>query len=513
MKIFTAAQIREGDAYTIRREPVTSLDLMERAATRCSEWIAARYPPTCPLFLFCGTGNNGGDGLAISRLLLEKGYRVHTAMVYTRKQLSADCAANLQRLEHTYGANLRAVYGPGDWPSLPADAVVVDALFGTGLNRPLQGLGAEAVRYLNAQSACILAVDMPSGMLADASSAPGPVIRATHTLSFEGYKLAFFMPENAAHLGEIHVLPIGIHPDFIADTPTPYRLSDVAAMEGIYRPRRRFAHKGHYGHALLIAGGRGKTGAAVLAARGCLRAGVGLLTCQVPESSYAIMQTAVPEAMCLTDPHADRWTAVPDKVGDYTVLGIGPGIGRHPETAAALDRTLQAVSRPLVLDADALNILAEHPALMDKVPAGSLLTPHPREFQRLFGASPDDFQRLDTQRRMSREHQWVIVLKGHRTAISSPDGELYFNSTGNPGMATGGSGDVLTGILTALLAQGYAPLDAARLGVYLHGLAGDLAAAAGAEESLSAGDIPEALGRAFRTLSGSASPRPPFTAE
>lgn len=500
MKIFTAKQIREGDAYTIREEPIAGIGLMERAAGRCAAWITDNLTIGGPVSIFCGMGNNGGDGLAITRLLHEQGYDVRAYVVLHGERFSPDCERNRLLLEHIVGSQLHSIAQEHDFPILPAGSLVVDALFGTGLNRPLEGLAANLISWLNRQDLLRIAVDMPSGMMADASSVGHTVLTATHTLSFEFFKMAFLLPENNPDTGRVHVLPIGIHPDYISDTRTPYQLTDRKMVREIYRPGNQFSHKGNFGHALLVAGSHGKMGAAVLAVRACSRSGAGLVSCHVPTCGYPVMQTAVPEAMCETDPSSTHWTVMPRDPGSYAAIGVGPGLDRHPDTAGALKMLLAAVERPMVLDADALNILSSQPELWSQVPPRTLLTPHPREFERLFGKTDNQFGRLDLQRSMSKTHQVYIILKGHYTSISTPEGRCCFNTTGNAGMATGGSGDVLTGILTGLLSRGYDPGDAAILGVYLHGLAGDLAAESLSEEALIAPDLADYLGMAFKSL-------------
>lgn len=500
MKIFSAAQIRAADAYTIEREPVESIGLMERAARQCTKWIIEHIPSSRPVYLFCGMGNNGGDGLAVARLLCEEGYNVQAHIIFYTDHFSADCLVNKNRLEHVYGSPLQAVHTAAGFPSLPEDAVVIDALFGTGLKRPLQGLAAEAVEWMNRQGHMIISIDLPSGMYADRSSLNQPVVKADYTLSFEFFKLAFLLPENAPFVGEVLVLPIGLHPGYIDQTLTPYHIVDTAFIQTIYKRRRPFSHKGTYGHALLVAGSFGKMGAALLAARACLRSGVGLLSCHIPACGYLPMQTAVPEAMCLCDQHEQHLTAIPFEEGKYHSVGIGPGIGQHPDTVQALERFLDQCKTPLVLDADALNILGRHPRLLEKIPRHSILSPHPKEFERLFGESGDDFERLKLLGEKCRQYSLYILLKGHYSCTATPDGRFFFNPTGNAGMATGGSGDVLTGILTGLLAAQYEPLHAALLGAFLHGRAGDLAAAALSQESMLASDITENLGAAFKSL-------------
>jgi NAD(P)H-hydrate epimerase len=500
MKVFTSAQIRDWDAYTIAHEPVESLALMERAAAALRDWLVENADAASPLDVFCGMGNNGGDGLALTRLLLEAGREARAWIVAAGKRFTTDAEVNHRRLETRFPGAVSVIGDLGDMPPLEAGYWVIDAVFGTGLSRPVTGLAAAVIERINQAGVPVISVDMPSGMRADDSSRGGPVVRATHTLSFQCMKKAFLMAENARATGRVHLLDIGLDPAFEQATITPDYLTGAADVRRIYRPREAFSHKGTYGHALVIAGSYGKMGAAVLSTRACLRAGAGLVTALVPSSGYGIMQTAVPEAMCETSAGDRHLTGTAVSPGGYRAVGVGPGLGTHPETAAAVAGLLSMAQAPMVLDADALNIVSQDKRLIGEIPPGSILTPHPKEFERLFGEAADEFRRMELQRSLSVRHDLYIVLKGHRSCISTPDGRCYFNPTGNAGMATGGSGDVLTGILTALLAQGYDPGDAAVLGVYLHGLAGDAAAAVLGQEALIASDLAEYLGQAFKML-------------
>ncbi|WP_291911149.1 NAD(P)H-hydrate dehydratase [Chitinophaga sp. CB10] len=499
MKIFSAAQIREADAYTIQHEPVSSLDLMERAAAACTAWMEDHFPPAHPICIICGKGNNGGDGLAIARQLLEKGYDANAWLL--GGNASADNLANQERLQQRFPGHIHPLNDIQAFPTLPPDAIIVDALFGTGLHKPIEGWLAGVIHRINDLRTrhTVVAIDMPSGLQADNSSLHTPVVQAHHTLSFETFKLAFMLPENAAFAGEVHVLPIGLHPGYLTHTPARFHLTDAAMIRTIYQPRDPFGHKGTYGHALIIAGSYGKIGAALLASRACLRAGAGLLTTHVPACGYEIIQTGEPAAMCITDQELQYSTNFHLDVqqAKYNAIGIGPGLGTHQQTALALEKLLEAYPLPMVLDADALNIISVYPYLLYKIPKGSLLTPHPKEFERLFGASVNQFDRLDLLSRKSVETGLYILLKGRYSTIACPDGSIYFNPTGNPGMATGGSGDVLTGILTAMLAQGYTPKAAMILGVWLHGYAGDIAAARLSQEAMTANDLISHLGDAF----------------
>ncbi|HEU4551534.1 MAG TPA: NAD(P)H-hydrate dehydratase [Chitinophaga sp.] len=508
MKIFTATQIREADAYTIQHEPVSSLQLMERAATACAQWLFRRFDGKRPFYVFCGMGNNGGDGLAITRLLLNNGYKAVACVVHHSSKAAADHMANRQALEQQYPQSIHDVAAIADLPALPPKSIIIDAIFGTGLRSAVEGWMAGLIHQLNDLQTrhTVVAIDLPSGMLADASSTHMPVVHANVTLSFEVYKLAFLLPENAERVGQVHILPIGLHADYLTHTPTRFHVTDAHMMRTIYQPRKPFSHKGTYGHALLVAGSYGKMGAAVLSARACLHTGVGLLTCHVPQCGYQVIQVSAPSAMCVTDTqetHSTHFHESPPQtrgLQQYKTIGIGPGLGTATATAKSLELLLEQYRHPMVLDADALNIIAAYPFLLTRIPPGSLLTPHPKEFERLFGSSENDFTRLELLSQQAVKLQLYILLKGRYTAMACPDGAIYFNATGNPGMATGGSGDVLTGILTSLLAQGYAPKAAILLGTYLHGLAGDIAAARMSQEAMTAESIIDCLGPAFLQL-------------
>ncbi|MDF2382191.1 NAD(P)H-hydrate dehydratase [Nostoc ellipsosporum NOK] len=500
MKILAAAQVREWDQYTMARFSISSIDLMEKAAQACTAWIAGHFSEDIPLHIFCGKGNNGGDGLAIARLLSQMGRQVTVYILEFGHKGTEDFQVNLSRVHQMAAVDIRFLQPGSALPVFTGDVCIIDALFGTGLNRPLEGFTAELVTHLNESNEPIISIDMPSGLLADESSKGFPVIHATHTLSFQCYKRAFFAAENAVATGQVHILDIGLHPHYLNEADTNYQFTDFEAAKKIYRPRNQFGHKGTYGHVLLMAGSYGKMGAAVLAARACLRAGAGLLSVYIPGCGYAILQTAVPEAMTVTDPNTSFLSDTPDELARYQSLVIGPGIGTARETRQMLLDLLPRVACPVVIDADALNILAQE-QVQPSFPHGAILTPHPKEFARLFGETTNEFERTGLAMRKAQEWQVVIVLKGHHTVIALPDGRVWYNGTGNAGMATGGSGDVLSGILGSLLAQGYAPEEAAILGVYLHGLAGDLAAVRLSQEALIAGDIPDHLGAAFLQLS------------
>lgn len=499
MKLLTAAQTRQADAATIQHEGISSADLMERAAAAFADWLTARLAPdeVDDLLVLCGPGNNGGDGLVVARLLHYGGYRVRVGLLPADKR-SADFELNRHRLPAAVPV---AEWGPEQLPPIASDTVVIDALFGTGLSRPLAGAAAALVQHLNQAGARVVSIDLPSGLLADSPQPPdSPVVRARYTVSFELPKLAMLLPQNAAFVGRWQALPIGLSPRFLAEVGADMHLVDAGLLAGRLPARPTFAHKGTFGHALLLAGSKGKLGAAVLAARACLRGGVGLLTVQVPATGYPVLQTAVPEAMCLTDDCKTHLSELPE-LKPYQAVGMGPGIGQHDETRAVLEELLCLAGVPLVLDADALNLLGANRPLLDLLPPDTLLTPHPKEFERLTEPARDDYHRLELLREFARRHRCYVLLKGAYSCLAAPDGQLYFNTTGNPGLATGGSGDVLTGLLLALRAdRRLSPLDAALLGIFAHGRGADLAAAHTGQPGLLAGDLPRYIGQALQEL-------------
>lgn len=495
MKILSARQIKEWDQFTIQNEPITSLQLMERAAGKCADWLVNNNWLRNTFHIFCGKGNNGGDGLAIARLLLHKGAVVNIYILEHGHKGTEEFQHNLHAL-HSLTTSLHFIQSPDFFPLLNSTDIVIDALYGIGLNRPLEGTEAQLISYINQTGATVISIDIPSGMFADASSRDLTVIRAQHTLTFQCMKPCFMLDENAEYFGEVHVLDIDLHADFLKIVPAIYELTDTAVVRRIYKQRNDFSHKGKFGHALLLVGSTGKMGAAVLCAEACLRSGTGLLTCHIPAEGRNIMQISVPEAMVEADQDPDMITAVPGELLRYAAIGIGPGLGIQEQTALLI-QLLKTADQPMVLDADALNILSIKQNLDTIIPSGSILTPHPKEFERLFGKSTNAFERIKLASEKASDLNTVIVLKGHRTLIAAPDGTLFFNSTGNSGMAKGGSGDALTGILTGLLAQGYEAKEAAILGVYIHGLAGDLAVQTQSKESLLTRDLIQQIGNAF----------------
>ena len=489
MKLLNAQQIHQWDEFTMAHEPISSVDLMERAARRCTDWLLKNIEPSSSVRIFCGKGNNGGDGLAIARQLIEAGLLPVIYILEFGAKGTEDFQINLNRL-HELTKEIYFIQSKDFFPELDKDSIVIDALFGSGLNRPLKDLSAELVEHINASGAEIISIDIPSGMFIDKSSIGNSVIKATATLSFQSKKLCFLVAENAVFFGEVVILDIKLHPGFTETIDTDFSLVDLSFIRQIIQPRKKFSHKGTFGHALLIAGNKGKIGAAILAAKACLRTGAGLLTCHLPQDALSILHTTLPESMASVREEEPEW----DK---YTAIGIGPGLGTKDDAVELLKNTISNFHKPVIVDADALNIISKGSLSLKQLRRNSIITPHPKEFDRLFGNSSNDFERIEKALKASKELSLVIVLKGHYSLIAK-DGKGWFNTTGNPGMATGGSGDVLTGIITSLLAQKYEPLNAAVAGVYLHGLAGDLALQFQSEESLLPSDISKCMGKAFR---------------
>lgn len=500
MKLFTVDQIAWLDKYTIDQEPILSINLMERAAYRVFDRIRSHFPKTTRVTVLAGPGNNGGDGLALARLFLLDQWDVTTYLVHENSKLSNDADQNLARLTIHPRAKVVDCGKPGVvFPRWDENDLIVDALLGAGLNRPCKGVFADVIQRVNESAARVWSIDLPSGLMGEANSGQlhRAIVRAHVTLTFQFPKLAFLMPENEPFVGRWEMLDIGIHPKAIEELDTPYRFMRRADIELLIRKRARFAHKGDMGHVGLLCGSRGKMGAAVLAAKAALRSGAGLVTAHVPLMGEVVVQTAVPEAMVWVDGHADRLTELPE-LDRFQALGIGPGMGTAPETAGLLHQLLVSKPKlPMVLDADALNILSMHKEWLGLVPPGSILTPHPGEMDRLTHRHDNAYDRLESAREFARERNCIVVVKGAFSQVVLPNGTCCFNGSGTPGMATAGSGDALTGLIAGLLAQGYDAPQAALLGVYWHGRAGEVASRSLGEPSMLAGDLIGCMGEAY----------------
>ena len=493
MKIPNIIAARKADAYTIENEPISSVDLMERAATQIYFWLMKKLKTKeVSIKIYCGMGNNGGDGLVLARLLASNDIFAQVFIVHVSENFSHDCEVNYERLKEIPEVQMFGIFTKDDLPKIDDNDIIIDALFGSGLSRPLEGLAAELVNHLNDNQAVRIAIDIASGLNGDSIGSDGPIVHADYTLSMQFPKMAFLYPENEPFVGKWEVLDIKIHPDYIENVETTNFYTTADVVKPLIHKRGKHSHKGTYGHALLIAGSTGKTGAALLASESCMRSGVGLLTTHLPKSAMLPLQVYLPEAMISPDKSDNYFSQVPD-LKPYNAIGVGPGLGKAEETVSALKHLIQEVQVPMVLDADALNIISENKTWLAFLPERTIITPHPKEFERLFGKTDNSQQRLELQREMSQKYNIIIVLKGANTSITFPNGTCFFNSTGNPGMATAGSGDVLTGIILSLLAQRYTPEEAAIIGVYMHGRAGDKAAEKLGMESMIAGDITKNL--------------------
>lgn len=499
MKILTAPQIREADQYTIQHEPIPSLLLMERAAHKVVEMLVNEYQSTQRVkHIFCGTGNNGGDGLAIGRLLHQQH---HSVKIYLLEgNPSRDYSTNLKKIKDIPEIECIHIKNVHQLTEFHSSDIIIDAIFGTGLNKPIEGSIKEIVDFLNQLEEVIrIAVDIPTGLFADQSNHEEDTIFQSHRVyTFHAPKLAFLLPQNEHYVNSFKVLDIRLSSEFTENMEGQLYYLEKRNIEDRFKHRKKFTHKGTYGHTLMIAGAQGKMGAAVLASTAALKSGTGLLTAHIPSGQNNIVQISIPEAMTSLDTHGDIWSELPDVY--KKTIGVGPGIGTSHTTQAVFRQLLLQSSQPMVIDADAINLLSLDPTMLRLVPVNSILTPHPKEFERLTEGWVDDFDRLEVQRQFSIKHHITVVYKGAHTCISDPKGNLYFNSTGNSGMATAGSGDVLTGIITSLLSQGYEPTDAAIIGVYVHGLAGNFSLESESKESLIASDIIKNLGKAFNYI-------------
>ena len=500
MKLFNVNQIAVIDKDTIEHEPIESIDLMERASLAIFKKLKEIFSNDNKFVVVVGTGNNGGDGLAVARMLHIEGYTVKVVLIEISNKLSPDCKNNLNRLKSLINVNVLTVSNINEF-KLENNEIIIDALFGSGLSRPIEGLALEIIKKINTSGSKIVSIDLPSGLFGEDNSMNNTdgIVKANLTLTLQFPKISFFFAENNVFTGKLFVLPIGLHPEVLISESSLFHYLDETEVKSFLKVRETFSHKGTYGHALLISGSYGKMGAAILASKACMRSGVGLLTTHIPKCGYEIMQTAIPEAMVSTDTSENFISELPS-IKNYSAIGIGPGIDIHELTKELVHKLLSTSELPIVIDADSLNILSENKKLLKILPENSILTPHPKEFDRLAGVSETTFERHQKAITFAKKYKVIIDLKGAFTQVICPDGKCFFNSTGNPGMATGGSGDVLTGIILGLLSQGYLPIEAALLGVYIHGLSGDLAEINSGQESIIASDIIDNIGNAYKII-------------
>lgn len=493
MKILTAEQIREIDLKTTAHENISSLELMKRASKAFFDWFTAKFTDkNLPVSVFSGTGNNGGDGLVVARMLHKSGYKVSVFIVEYSQHYSEDCAHNVRRakVENIF---IRKIASTADIPSVSDCEIIVDAIFGTGLNREATGIAREVIERINGSGKKIISIDVPSGLSMGGKT--HFAVQATETVTMQIPKLALYLPDNSNYAGEVHLINIGLNEKAIDDAKTSFYLLTKQEIKKLLKPLGRFAHKGTQGHGLLIGGSIGKVGAVCLASRAALRTGCGLVTAFVPKCGTPVLQSAFPEAMVVEDQNDTHITGI-----DFTMrpdaVGVGVGMGELPETQHAFYRFLRQNKAPLVIDADGLNILSKHKEWLALLPPETILTPHPKELSRLIGAWSEDHDKICKTREFAKKHRLIIVLKGAYSLIVDPE-NVHVNSTGTPALATAGSGDVLTGIVTSLLAQGYAPLDAAKAGVFIHGLTANLSVTKIHARSFTASDIIDNIGNAY----------------
>ncbi len=501
MKILNKEQIYEADKQTVTKQGITSYQLMERAGGLVFQWLHHRLKGCgAPIKIFCGIGNNGGDGLVIARELLEQGYTVTIYVVNYSDHRSEDFLKAEKALNEQAETTPAVLKTQKDFPSIEATDFIIDAVFGIGYNRPAPGWVQKLLKQINDSGAYILSIDVPSGLYLDQVPAKDEaVIKPKVLLSFQVPKMVFFFPQTGKYIKDWEILDIGLDKEYLKEVETNTHLIDTPEAVKLYKPRERFTHKGTFGHSLIIGGSYGKMGAALLSAKACLKSGSGLVSAYVPKFAMPIMQTALPEVMVLTDRHDGRYFEEIVFDLDPDVIGIGMGLGTEKITVDALYLFLKNNKKSLVIDADALNIIAKNKKFLELLPAKTILTPHPKELQRLIGAWKDDFEKMQKVTVFAKKHDLIIVVKGANT-MTVYDGQIYVNNTGNPGMATGGTGDVLTGVITALIAQSYDSVNAAILGVYLHGRAGDLAAEKVGYEALISEDVVNYLGAAFMEI-------------
>ena len=476
---------------------------MERAATEMTNTIVKKWNSDTPVIVFAGSGNNGGDALAVARLLAGRGYEVSVYLFNVNDRMSDDCSVNRDKIEQSESIkDFTEIKQQFDLPIITKGTLIIDGLFGTGLNKPITGGFAQLVKYINKSEGTIVSLDIPSGLMSEDNTynASDNIIRANLTLTLQNKKLSFLFRENQKYIGKLQILDIGLSKRWMDDATSIYHILEKKNITPRLSVRSDFAHKGDMGHALLVCGSYGMAGAAILATKAALRSGVGKITVHSPSRNNDIMQISVPEAIISND-QSERHFTEPIDTSIYSSVGIGCGIGTEESTSVALIAQIRRTNVPLVLDADAINILANHRAWIQQLPENVIFTPHVKEFERLMGTTySNSYERLQAALKFAERSNAFIILKGHYSALCTPHGQVIFNSTGNPGMATAGSGDVLTGIITALLAQGYSQYDACLIGMYLHGLAGDYAAEHFGIESMTAGDIVNSLPKAFKKL-------------
>lgn len=497
MKILSAEQIREWDLFTVKNRNISSVQLMETAATKCVEWIVAHFDFTYECCIFCGSGNNGSDGFAMARMLYQRGFTVKVFIDQKIKKRSDDAQLNFEKISAMSGIEILD-FSHAKTLKFSGKTIIIDAIFGTGLNRKIEGKARDVIEFINAISCSKISVDIPSGLFADTFNEENSVVfKADVALTFQCWKKSFLHPETGVNCGKIHVLDIGLDEGFLKEITSNEFTVDEPFINKIYKPRPDFSHKGNFGKTVIAGGSFGKIGAAVLATKAALKTGSGITFTLAPNCGYDILQISCPEAMFLSG--GENFISKFEIPEDAT-CGIGPGLGTDPKTEKAFLDFLKNSKTPLVLDADALNIIAKNEKNQQLIPQNSIITPHPKEFERLFGKTENSFDLLELAREKAAELKIFIVLKDHHTQIITPEKTVFYNLTGNSGMAKGGSGDVLTGIITSLLSQHYSPEEAAVFGVWLHGKAGDFAAEKYSKEAMLPSNLIDEIGNVFKIL-------------
>jgi len=498
LKILSAKQIRKADLYTIKNEAIKSIDLMERAALKCFKWIQNKYDLSFSFYVFCGSGSNGGDGLALARMLNLSKYTVECYEIKLGNNFSKDYLTNRKRLE----INVNSIKKISQFPIIKNNSkvIIIDSILGSGLNRNTSGLTKDIISKINQTGNEVVSIDIPSGLFSEDNSLNklDGIAKSTHTLCFNSPKFSFVLPENCKYVGEFHILDIGLDKEYIRSLHSPFYYLTKAFLKKSLKHRKKFDHKGIFGHLLIVSGSKGMMGATILSAKAALSSGVGKLSILSPKCGEHILQTTVLEATLEENIGKNYLSNIYNLKYDW--LAIGPGIGTKTSTKKFLITLLKKVKNPLVLDADALNIISSEKKLLNLVPSNSIITPHPKELEKLVGKWKSDNKKLDLLKNFSKKYKLTCILKGANTTIAFPNGYLFFNSNGNPGMASAGSGDVLTGIIGSLLAQGYSPETSSKLGVYIHGLAGDFAKSKFGEISMTASNIQECISLAFKEL-------------
>jgi hydroxyethylthiazole kinase-like uncharacterized protein yjeF len=493
MKILSARQIREIDAKTIHYEGISSLELMKRAAGAFYDWFIKKYTDkNSAILILSGVGNNGGDGLMVARLLHKAGYRVQACVVEYSENYSEDCAHNVRRVK-AENVPFKRITKEKEIPNFSEYEILIDALFGTGLSREITGIAAEVIKKMNESGKTIVSIDIPSGLFLDKKTTFA--VEADETVTFQIPKLALYLPDNYRFVGNVTIVNIGLSEKAIEEASTNRFLIEKKDIRELLKPLSKFAHKGTQGHALIIGGSLGKSGSVCLASKAALKTGCGLVTAYLPKCATPVIQTYIPEAMAIEDNNNAFITDIDYDINPHAI-GIGVGMGKREETQQAFYRFLQRNPVPMVIDADGLNMLSLHPEWFDLLPPKTILTPHPKELSRLIGEWCDDYEKIDKATAFAQKHQLIVIIKGAYSLIIDSE-NLYVNDSGTPALATAGSGDVLTGMIASLLAQGYEPVHAAKTGVYLHGLTANLTQQTIHPRSFVASDIIDNIGNAY----------------